>query len=259
MYLKGNGVKKDEKLAIKYLKISVKKGDPKSIFKLAKYSEKQGNTKRAKKLYYKASVNGNSNAMNSLGLIYKKEKNFQIASELFEKASQNGNTNALNNLANLYRKGDGFEKNLNTAMELFKKAVEKKNHFAMANLGLMFEKGEKPDFDLAAHYYLMSMDNGNKNVKTRLVDLINYKTISWLPSYHIHWSSCNIMEKKNALARLFSKPKQFTLNDQILIILLVSKNRNSSRYDSVCFLVRGIALHIIKFVCEARKSFLKKL
>ena len=69
------------------------------------------------------------------------EKDFGKAAEWFTKAAEQGNANAQNNLGMMYKKGLGVGKDFGKAVEWYTTAAEQGKANAQNNLGMMYKKG----------------------------------------------------------------------------------------------------------------------
>ena len=119
MYLRGDGVPKDLKEAVKW--------------------------------YQKAADQGDAPAQFNLGLMYRNgegvEQDFKEAVEWYRKAALQGHANAQFNLGVMYRKGQGVEQDFMEATKWFRKAAEQGIANAQYALGLMYEKGQGVEQD----------------------------------------------------------------------------------------------------------------
>ncbi len=88
---------------------------------------------------------GNAEAQNTLGLVYKHgkgvEKNIETANYWFRQSASRGYDNAMVNLGTAYLSGTGVEKDPAKAAELFEDAAAKDNQAAIFNLATMYMKG----------------------------------------------------------------------------------------------------------------------
>ncbi|MCG8649621.1 MAG: SEL1-like repeat protein, partial [Pirellulales bacterium] len=69
-------------------------------------------------------------------------KNFAKAAKWYRKAAENGNTQAMNNIGLLYARGQGVRKSTATAVRWFRKGAEAGEPEAMYNLGALMEDGD---------------------------------------------------------------------------------------------------------------------
>ena len=108
-------------------------------------SYKDYNPKAALATYEQQAAEGNTEAMNGLGLIYSRgigvAVNETLALEWFSKAGQNGYPKAYFNMGLLYKKGVGVNKDLPKALDCFKKAAQAGCNEAYYEWGIMHKKG----------------------------------------------------------------------------------------------------------------------
>ena len=111
-------------------------------------------------------------------------------------------------------------------------------------LGKYYQEGNsvlQVDFEKSATLlYNAFFSEKNLVYKNNFLNLIHNEKVNWRPEFHEHW--------KNEVG----------LNQQIVTLLLISKNRFSSFFQFVNIFVKGIALNVIKFLCHLRQSFEKE-
>ncbi len=105
---------------------------------------------------YQKTLDGDPNAMFRMGNNYKYgynglEVDLNKAIEWYQKAIEHGDSDAMNSLGLMYRHGEGVEQDYEKAISLFNKAIELENFYAYSNLGVMYKKGEgvKQDYETA--------------------------------------------------------------------------------------------------------------
>ena len=250
------------------------------------------NIKNAKQLYQKAMENGEIDAINNLAVICQVgaaeegiEKDFHKAVELYKKAVEHGVVNAFYNLALIYHHGNieqGFEIDIHKAIELYENAISRGNVASFHNIGNIYKDGIggiKKDLHKAIEYYEKASslgyqlsililaqiyERGNQEFKIEkdleracslhfqnfdvhkdqiskesLLNLITHRQnqISWRKEYHVYW-------KKN-----------FYLNKQIVLLLLISKFRREMNIDYFkTVLSKEIATMVIKYLCHLSPS-----
>ncbi len=122
----GDGVVKNEKLAVKYYQLSADQGYAMAQCNLGWCYEKGfgvvKNEKLAVKYYQLSADQGNAMAQNNLGWIFQNGigvvKNEQLAIKYYQLSSDQGNARAQCNLGLCYEKGIGVMKNEQLALEL---------------------------------------------------------------------------------------------------------------------------------------------
>lgn len=149
LYDQGKGVKKDTKLALKYIQAAVDKNLSIAQYYLGmKYlaglNVKQNATK-ARELLEKASQNDYLLAQFQLANLYDTGKggpqNQQLATHWFLKAAENGLGAAQHSLATRFLTGKGTTLNLERGIFWLQKAAEQNDFDAMRDLGYMYFKG----------------------------------------------------------------------------------------------------------------------
>ena len=179
MYLKGRGVKKDEKKAAQLYEKAANQGYKEAQFQIGQmYEEGRGverNEKKAIEVYANLVNKGwfgvkreclgrlekmtqkqseeedwtqlitNADAQYKLGEIYEEgrevEKNEKKAIELYEKAANQGNPKAQYKLGKMYEEGRGVKKDAKKAAELYEKAANQEYDYAQFQIGQMYEEG----------------------------------------------------------------------------------------------------------------------
>ena len=92
--------------------------------------------------FSKAVAQGNTDAMNNLGLMYYEGKsivvkNYYEAERLFRNAAEQGSPQGMSNLGLLYYEGKGLEQNYTQAYRWFNRATAKGNEEARRNRDLV--------------------------------------------------------------------------------------------------------------------------
>ena len=131
------------------------KEEAKKLLNRAEKYEKEGKIIGAKEWYEKATIKGNVEAMNKLGLLYYEEGDKAKAKEWLEKSALKGNVGAMYNLGIVYENNGDKVK----AKEWYEKSAVKGNVGAMYNLGIVYENnGDKVK---AKEWYEKSAVKGN--------------------------------------------------------------------------------------------------
>jgi len=103
------------------------------------------NDTEAVALFRKAAEQGNADAQNTLGWMYREGRGVpQSDTEAvawFRKAAEQGNALGQNNLGLMYMERRGVPQNDTEAVAWFRKAAEQGNGFGQSNLGLMYRAG----------------------------------------------------------------------------------------------------------------------
>jgi uncharacterized protein len=130
-YAHGNGVEKDDTIALRIYQESAAWGDPSAKFALGNwYKSGRGGLpvdwEKSFELQLQAAEMGHEMAMYNVGVAYftgnqGTEKNFPKAAEWFQRAADKYVTEAGLNLGFLYRRGLGVRKDLRKAKEIYKK------------------------------------------------------------------------------------------------------------------------------------------
>ena len=97
-------------------------------------------------------------------------QNYAKALDLYHQAAMQGDSEAMHALGMMYCRGEGVQKDNREAIYWFEKAAEKGNTVAMCNLGYSYEFGEgvERDFAKSIKYYQDAIDAGDGNALYRL-------------------------------------------------------------------------------------------
>lgn len=137
--------KNDEETAKVWYEKAAAQDNIKAIKELAEMYEFSDDWTKPKELYKKAAELGDTDAMNSLGLMYycgEDEPDYKTAAEWYDKAVAGGNYHAMCSLGEMYLKGEGVKKDASEAFELFKKADAKGSLYGKYLLGRCYMNGE---------------------------------------------------------------------------------------------------------------------
>ena len=155
--------------------------DPAASFKLGlRYAKGDGvpkNNALAVKWYRKAAEQGHRIAQSNLGLMYANgkgvPKNDALAVKWYRKAAEQGYARAQFNLGNKYRAGEGVRKNMTLAVRWYRKAAAQGYAGAQNNLGFSYEQGEgaPKDYVQAYIWYSLGAAGGNKIAPSNLKKL----------------------------------------------------------------------------------------
>ena len=265
-YLFGFNTKVDNVRAHQILNEIVEKGDNEneekkySLFILGKCHTRgvgtEKNNHKALEYFEKAVELGETRSMHNLGelLLTGKggvKRNVPRAIELFEKAALQNDSYSICFLAKVYQskkfEKDGLKKDLHKAIEYHEKAIQMGNDKSIRHLATIYENGDEEfkierDVDKSCSIYFQSCDTERRKKSKSIfrIFISQYvKEITWKKEYHSYW------------------PKEKILNDQIILILLISKYRKEFRnrlFDSV--FLKGISFKIIQFLSHI--SFTKR-
>ena len=129
--------------------------------------------------FTKAAKQGDKNAMNDLGILYKKSNKAE-ASNWFLKAAENGHVSAQNSIGCAYYNGDGVSQDYSKALYWFQKAAKSGNKSAIKNLKLftkltesLYRAGTKDN------YALVSVHKKILSPKYKTIELLNEKLIKF--------------------------------------------------------------------------------
>jgi TPR repeat protein len=149
MYANGEGVVKNDAIAVEWYTKAAEQGDAKAQNSLAyMYAKGLGvikNERTAVEWYQKAADQGNAGAQFNLGVMYANGrgviKNERTAVEWYQKAAEQGFAQAQYNLGVMYANGQGVVKSERTAVEWWTKAAEQGVAQAQKNLGMAYANG----------------------------------------------------------------------------------------------------------------------
>ncbi|WP_455206144.1 ankyrin repeat domain-containing protein, partial [Kaarinaea lacus] len=145
--------------------------------KQAEQAYKNGDYAKAISIWRPLANQGNPEAQNLLGEMYRKgrgvKRDFKKAEFWYSKSANKGYAEAQYNLASLYRTGKGIKKDSKKAALWFKKAAEQNHIKAQYNIAVMYENGWGVDKNLeqAALWYKKSAAQGNKSAQKKLARL----------------------------------------------------------------------------------------
>ena len=166
MYLYGLGVKGNQLKAISWYKKAAEKGNIEAMHQLGCIFSSSNifySKEKAEKMFQSSALLGKTISMFELGNLLLKEKEFFNSRWWLLKAADKGSSNALNTLGLIYKNGLGVDENYDKAMSYFEESAEKENMLAMQNIGDMYRYGLGVDKDYSEAYswYLKSMEAGN--------------------------------------------------------------------------------------------------
>lgn len=182
------------------------------------------------------------------------DQDIDRAIALFKQSVEKGDALSNSHLGSIYLEGIGVEKNPQMAFKHFLEASEKvEDSFTFEKLAEMYLKGNgvKKDLDKSAFYYARACKCDSEFNETLLLDVISYYQISWDTFLHPFFVKA-ISKKKNRIEEINEDKDQLSVDirQQVLTLLLISKNRQHSSQIAVKFLMKGVALKIVGFLNE---------
>jgi TPR repeat protein len=171
LYAVGNGVAKDEVLAVQWYRKGADAGNSSAMAALA-FALLDGrgtaiNQQEGVRRLKDAANAGNTDAMNRLANILIAgtitEKDTLEAARLFTKAAEAGHVASMVDLARVYYNGIGVQVDFSKAAMWYKQAADAGNSAGMVGLGWLHEhgKGVETDANRAAQLYRRAADLGN--------------------------------------------------------------------------------------------------
>ena len=199
-YQNGDGVEKNDKVAVEWYRKSADQGNSDAqanlgvMYLLGAGIEKS--IENGKFWFSKSADQGNASGQNRLGVMYvieadpkakeaeikkddkeaafklheEADRFFREAMSLFRKSAGQGDSEAQLNLGVMYQRGFGTEKNNEQAVSLFRKSAEQGNSDAQLNLGAMYQNGagvRKSDEE-AVSWYRKSAEQDNRDAQVSL-------------------------------------------------------------------------------------------
>ena len=169
MYENGNGVTKDYTKALEWYQKAANQGNASAKTNLTNLQKKMARENNA---LAQESISRTESAEECCikGYEYYNKKDYKNAFELFQKAADQGNANAQNCLGVMYRNGYGVTKDDAKAVEWYQKAANQGDATAQNNLGHMYHDGYgvPKDDAKALEWYQKAADQGNLNAQTSL-------------------------------------------------------------------------------------------
>jgi hypothetical protein len=159
----------DDKLAIKYYKLSADQGYHHALYRLGEIYEKKSCTKqpnycKAIKYFKLAAKQGYDEAQLKLGYIYDEgeylPKNYSKAFKYFKLAADQGNSRAQYNIATMYHHGDGVKEDWYEATKYMKLAADQGVSRAQYLVGVAYENGYgvEKNVEKAIEYYHLAAE-----------------------------------------------------------------------------------------------------
>lgn len=164
---------KDNKEAIKYLKLAADEGHSQAAFTLG-YHLSASNPKEAVVYLQKAAEKGHPEALFEMGIAYAEgtlvAKNDKRAAESYYQAAKQGHVDAAVGLAVLYLQGKGVPHDLKKGVSLLEEAANKGNASAQYNLALLYETGEgiQQNTEKFSKYMHLAAKNGSPEAQHRV-------------------------------------------------------------------------------------------
>lgn len=198
IYLKGYGVDRNYRKAIKLLKKAGYQGHIKAADELSfEYLWKKP---KEADMWHEIAISRNPNELFNRGnKFYYGEEYIKLdyvkAAELYQKAADQGHAEAQFKLGTMYADGLGVPKDYNKAAELYQKAADQGNTEAICKLASMYYYGfgKKKNYNKAEELYQRAIDLGDTSAKYYL-DQLNKSTYS---SSNSNYTSSNTSSSKN--------------------------------------------------------------
>ena len=158
--------------------------------------------------------------------------------------------------------GDFVQKNYQKAAECYENSYKiEEGNDSCYQLGVLYEKGGEGleiNIEKSAHFYYLSSQKKHLKSQEKFLEIIKNFPIEWKrqnffffyfilfffyifyflffnSEYHKFW------------------PMKSDVNGRIIIVFLISKNRNDSKIKYTKFLVKGIANKVVKYLCIYEK------
>jgi len=168
---------KDYVGAMKWFQMASDKGSALGQYSLAylyTFKKTVKDYDKAFALYLKSSEQGNSDALNMVGMCYSNGIGVAVdqteALKWWIKASEKGNSKAQANLGASYERGEGVSQDCLEAIKWYTKAAEQGNADAQGSLGVMYFKGKcvPKDYNEAEKWLIKCAEQGNETCKGNL-------------------------------------------------------------------------------------------
>lgn len=178
MYVKGIGVKQNEKDGLELYRKAAELGHMTSQFNLgvmhAKGRGVKQNYAEALKWYLMAAEQGDITAQTTVATMYSKgigcARNTEEALYWYHEAANKNDVHAQYNLGNIYAKGIGIDSNASEAFLWYQKAAEQEHPNARVSLAYMYGKGQgiERDDKKSFEWYKKSAEQGHPNAQFNL-------------------------------------------------------------------------------------------
>ncbi len=115
--------------------------------------------------------------MNKRGNEYYEKKDYAEAVKWYRKAAEQGDKDAQNSLGYMYKYGYGITQDYAEAVKWYRKATEQGDKYAQNNLGVMYQcgYGVTQDYAEAVKWYRKAAEQGDKDAQKRLEELTDKK------------------------------------------------------------------------------------
>ncbi|MGH8119281.1 MAG: SPOR domain-containing protein [Gammaproteobacteria bacterium] len=181
MYDNGQGVDRDQKVALQWYIKAAEQGMPVAQHDVGvRYFQGIGveqNYQEAAKWWEQAANAGLADSRFNLGLMYYRglgvKTDYPKAAEHFRKAAEQGHGHAQYSIAVMHAFGQGVEKNYTEALKWFREAAAQGIAQAQFNLGIFYENGYGLDKDMnqARQWYQRAADQGLDEARKKLASL----------------------------------------------------------------------------------------
>jgi TPR repeat protein len=169
---------------------------------------------KAVEWYTKASAQGNTCAMNSLGLKYVLGlgciQNYTTAIKWFTKASAQGDSHAMNYLGQCYADGKGCDQDYTKALQWYTKASAQGDSDAMFNLGYCYGNGHGCDQDRTTAFKWFTKASAQGDTCA-----MNNLGLCWMNGWGCDQNQTTAFEWYKKSAQLGDKDAQDKLNSRM--------------------------------------------
>ena len=267
----------DYKKALKHFVLSARARHGFGYFYIAYMYEEglllQQDNKKMHEYYTKGSAKKHVQSISRLGLLYEYgvgvEQSYEKAMQYYKEAFELGDNPSAFNMVPfsysrvvlliiilyfskgmIYYEGLGVEVDTKKGLELLEKAVESGVPESAVYLARIYSNKSPLNIQRAAELYVMGKESEQK-CDSELMKVMEENKLEWSTFLHKYWLSTTVKEEGE-------RAREFSLNDCVLTLLLVSKNRNKSanRLVSNVF-VKGVTMSVIKYLCQFRQLIRK--
>ena len=178
MYYKGEGVKQDDREAVRWWRKSAEQGDAAAQYNLGvMYDNGRGikqDDREAVRWYRKSAEQGHAKAQYNLGVMYDNGRGIKQddreAVRWYRKSAEQGDAVAQYNLGVAYNKGEGVKQDDREAVRWYRKSAEQGDAVAQYNLGVAYNKGEgvKQDDRETVRWWRKSAEQGHAKAQYNL-------------------------------------------------------------------------------------------
>ncbi|KAI9145207.1 hypothetical protein BKA69DRAFT_1121621 [Paraphysoderma sedebokerense] len=192
MYWRGDGVKADNKTALKWFARGAEQDDPGSMaalgVMLVEGHDVKKDVEKGYRFLNKAAEMENSEAQVQIGLMKLRQQDYPAAIRYLTQAGKKGHILAMFYLAELYIKGTGINRDCNMAALLYKLVTEKGLEWISPTISEAYHALTDGDADRALLLYLIAAERGFEVAQSNvawLVDSAQIVSSPLHPSLHI--------------------------------------------------------------------------